>query len=56
MTLKELKKEAETLMVEIELAHDNDEEWTSPRGNGVNSSEAYETARAFITLIRATTK
>ncbi len=49
--LQDLKTKAEAMFAEIAGCLDEDGEWTSPRGNGVNSAEAFETATAFMELI-----
>jgi hypothetical protein len=52
LTVKEVKREAEKLYRQILDCLDKDSEWTSPRGNGVYSGAAYQTASAFMALIR----
>lgn len=54
LTLEELKSKAEDLYAKIERCAEEDQEWTSPRGNGTNPFEASEAALAFIELIRRT--
>lgn len=50
--IAELKKQAEALFREIEVAADEDREWNSHRGNGTNAVEAYNAALDFMDLIR----
>ena len=51
MTVKELKRQARKHLADIKKCLRQDGEWTSPRGNGVNSAEALEVAETFVALI-----
>lgn len=52
MTIQKLKQLSQKMLEEIKAAMEEDGEWTSPQGNGVNSFEAFEVAYSFNELIK----